>query len=142
MPINLTDAQMGGPLEEGINYVWRITSVSAVESKAGNLRLNVMASVVEGPSAGQTAAFPGYEFMLNDRNGPDGPLRFNKTMNLMTKILGVERSEIKDIPSGPGDVSDSMALLLNAHFEAPAMWQPPEGEYAGRWFVGRVIRAA
>jgi hypothetical protein len=140
MPINLADAQIGNPLEEGIDYIWRVTGISAKQSQAGNLRLAVSCSVVEGDSVGQAASFPAYAFMIYDANGAKTGQWINRTRFLLAKILGVEKDDIKDLPSSEGDVSDSMELVLNALFEAPAVWQEPQGEYPGRWFVGDVIR--
>jgi hypothetical protein len=140
MPINLADAQIGQPLKEGIDYIWRIAAVSAKDSKAGNLLLNVMASVVEGESVGQVASFPAYAFMIYDASGVKTAQWIDQTRGLIARIVGVEKEEIIDLPSHAGDTSESMELLLNSLFEAPANWQPPEGDYAGRWFVGRVIR--
>ncbi len=141
MPVNLTDAAIGQPLEEGISYTWRITAVAAVKSKAGNLRLDVSAAIADGPSVGQVAKFPAYAFMIYDAVHGRTAQWIDKTRSLIARIVGVEKRDITDIPSSEGDHSESMDLLLNAMFEAPAEWQPPQDGWDGRWYVGRVVRS-
>lgn len=141
MAINLTDAKFGAePVEKEV-YVMGVKSVNARVSKnTGNMYLSVSASILEGPSAGFRINFPNYSFLIYDATGQGRTGEWViRTRNLMAKIMGIDPQEITTLPSEEGEIVDSMKEMLNATFEAEAEWQDPEGEYPGRWFVGKVV---
>lgn len=143
MAINFTDGEVGQPLQENVDYIWRIIGVSAYESQAsGNLLMGVSAAVVEGPSEGTSAQFPAYEFMIHDASvgHPKTAVWMHKTRTQMAKIMGVSLAEVVDLPTEAGEQSESMKNLINTMFEAPAQFQEETADWPEKWLIGRVVR--
>lgn len=139
MAINLLDKEVMLDPIAGESYVWRVSNVFSVQSKnSGNVYLSVEAEIVEGPSAGFSARFPAYTFMLIDAENTKTAMWIRRSVSLMAFIIGVSIKEIPDIPNEEGEYTESMKMLLNSMFEAEAVWQEPRGEYEGSWAIGNV----
>lgn len=145
--LDLTATEVGTAPQEKVSYVWRVSSVACRKSNDNdNLRLDMKATIVGGPSAGFEARFP--ILMLYDSTGQGRTGQWiGRAKVTLGKILG-DPSLVTDLPSSEGEVTPMMKELINAFFEAPAVFVGEQTNkstgqvYDARWEVGRVIGPA
>jgi hypothetical protein len=150
MAIDLTDLEFGEDPEESTKYLWRISSVFAKETKdQKSLRLAMSATIVdEGPQAGFEAQFPAYLFKHEVYDMPVSQKKreiYAPFLKDLARLVGESVSELRQravLPGEEGERTDFIDDLTNVVFEASAKWQDPQGQYEGRWFVGRDFYAA
>ncbi len=145
--IDMSTTDVGQEPQEKVTYTCRVSGVACRKSNDNdNLRLDMRATIVEGPSTGFEARFPVQ--MLYDSTGQGRTGQWLARVSLLIKkILGDPDYRVL-LPTAEGEITPTMKELINAYFAAPFVYIPEKTDdrtgrtYEGHWEVGRVLGPA